>query len=79
MRFGPARSLGTCSHRKEFGSYFQCIVNSRKGLKQRRDVIWFIFFKKIIGCYLKSRLDFPNKKMNWETGIGVQGWLGSHW
>lgn len=50
-------------------------MNSLKGLKRRRDVIWFIFLKKIIGCCLKNGLDFPNKKnglgdRNRSTGAG---------
>lgn len=37
-----------------------------KGPKQRSDVIWFLFLKKIIGCCLKNGLDYPNKK----NGLG---------
>lgn len=34
--------------------------------KQRSDVIWFLFLKKIIGCCLKNKLDYLNKK----NGLG---------
>lgn len=34
--------------------------------KQRSDVVWFLFLKKIIGCCLKNKFDYLNTK----NGLG---------